>query len=56
MVHTFSFILLMSEDVSKTQTIPFLFLVFHFEANDTPSPVVLLPFHLSFLCLVFLNF
>ena len=49
MVHTFSFISLMSEYVLKTQTLPFLFLVFHFEAKDTPSSMVLLPFHLSIL-------
>ena len=36
--------------------LPFLFFVFHFEAKDTSSPIVLLPFHLSFLCLVFLIF
>ena len=56
MVHTFSFFLLISEYVLKTQTIPFLFLVFHFEANDTSSPIVLLPFHISLFCLVFLSF
>ena len=39
----------MSEYVLKTQTLPFLFLVFHFEAKDTPSSMVLLPFHLSIL-------
>jgi hypothetical protein len=33
MVHIFSFISLISEYVLKTQTIPFLFLVFHFEAK-----------------------
>ena len=46
MIHTFSFISLMSEYVLKTQTIPFLFVVFHFEAKDTTSPIVLLPFHI----------
>ena len=57
MVHIFSFILLISEYVLKTQTIPFLFLVFHFEAKDTPSHMVLLPFHLSFFLVspIFLN-
>ena len=39
----------MSEYVLKTQPLPFLFLVFHFEAKDTPSSMVLLPFHLSIL-------
>ena len=43
MVHIFSFILLISEYVLKTQTISFLFLVFHFEAKDTLSPMILLP-------------
>ena len=47
MVHTFSFISLMSEYVLKTQPLSFLFLVFHFEAKDTPSSMILLPFHLS---------
>ena len=31
----------MSEYVLKAQTLPYLFLVFHFEAKDTPSPIYL---------------
>ena len=56
MVHIFSFILLISEYVLKTQTISFLFLVFHFEGKDIPSPIVFLPFLISLFCLVFLIF
>ena len=50
------FRLLLSENVLKTQTIPFLFLVFHFEAKNTPSHMVLLPFHSFFVwCILFLK-
>ena len=38
----------MSEYVLKTQIIPFLFLVFHFEAKDTPSPIDQLPLSIHF--------
>ena len=51
--HLFVFFIDFGMCVVKTQTIPFLFLVSHFEAKDTSSPMVLLPFHLSFICSVF---